>query len=240
MRILFLLSETDQRSPVRQLAEAAQKRVGREAEIVWYDGSKIRTLGEIDGLWIFTHEEYGNCPENVMTFLENNFSAIEDVPSVATGVGGKEGARNAVSEIGEFFETHGGRFLTASEPLCIPLRTLRLDLDHDEKMDLFFLVDSFLKYCGLDESDSRKIGFMTVVCDYFKILQYFTEEKPNLISMKKGTLLTDRAEYNVSDLDGAPAEIKELRSEIQELTENYEIDEEEILPALKEKIHESW
>ncbi len=240
MKILFVVSENFPKSPVFELAEAAKKRIGRDAAIVYYDGSPLRTYGKIEGLWIFTHEERGGCPENVRSFLENNFSAIEDVPSVATGVGGKEGGMNAVSEIMEFFEEHGGRYLSDSEPLCIPLRSSRLDLDHEEKMDLFFLVDSFLKYCGMDESDSRKIAFEKVVDNYFAILKYLTDEKPELLSWKEDVMQTDHGSLDLSDLSEAPAGIRDLRSEINELSKDYELEEEEILPALREKIDREW
>lgn len=241
MRILFVLSDGSPSGYVKKFAEAAQKRIGKEAEVVYYSGEAIRTLGEIDGVWIFTHEERGGCPENISEFLENNFSALQDIPSVAAGIGGKEGAMNAVTEIYEFFETHDGRILQNSEPFCVPLRSARFDLDHDEKMELIFLVDSFLKYCGMDESDSRKICFETVVNDYFKILKLITAEKPELLELTNERLTADGVTLDLENLpDGAPSELLDMKSEIEELCESYELDEEEILPALKEKIQKSW
>lgn len=241
MRILFVLSDETPSGYVKKFAETAQKRIGREAEVLYYNGAPIRTLGELDGLWIFTHEERGGCPESISDFLENNFSAIQDIPSVATGVGGKEGAMNAVTEIYDFFETHEGRMLQGSEPLCIPLRSTRFDLDHDEKMELVFLVDSFLKYCGMDESDSRKIGFETVVNDYYKLLKYFTDKKPDFLGLNEARINADGETFDLENLpDDAPAAVRDMKSEIEDLSETYEIDEDEILPALKEKVLREW
>lgn len=241
MNILFVVSDPSPKSPVLQLAQQTQKRIGREASVLIYDGSPLRTLGKIDGIWIFTHEEKGSCPENIQDFLENNFSAIEDVPATATGVGGKEGARNAALWIQEFLDEHGGRFLSDSDPLCIPLRSSRLDLDQEEKLELIFHVDSFLKYCGMDESDSRKIGFEKVVENYFEILKSLTAEKPDLLSLNEGKLVASFGTVDLSaDANSFPSELSDLRGEINELTDDYELDGEEILPALRKKIDSEW
>lgn len=220
MKILFVIGDSD-KSPDRQLADAARKLIGKDAEIILFDGSPLRTYGEIDGVWFFVHDERGGCPESILNFLEKNFSAIEDIPTLASGVGGKEGGMNAVTEIEEFIEERDGRYHSDVDPLCIPLRSKKLDLESDEKLDLLFLVDSFLKYCGLDESDSRKIGLQKVADDYFELVK---DRAFETLSMKDGKLC----------LDGVPLE---KTPEIEELTEDYELEEEEILSSLQKKLH---
>lgn len=238
MKILFLLGDESEKSAERQLAEAVQKQIGREAQVIWYDGAPLRTYGEIDGVWFFAHDERGGCPDCLMNFLEKNFSAIEDIPAVASGVGGKDGGMNAVTEIADYITEHGGRFHGDSEPLCIPMRSTRLDL-HGQRMELLFLVDSFLKYCGMEDSDSRKIGFDTVVDDLFKLLKFYLGEKPEKIAFgEHEELVTDVGTVDWRNCE-AP-ELRELPHEIDTLIEDYEIEQEEILPALRAKVKTDW
>lgn len=239
MTILFLIGDANEKSPDRQLSDAVRKLIGNDAQVIEYDGAPLRTLGTIDGLWIFAHDERGGCPETVMNFLTKNFSAIEDLPTVASGAGGKDGGMNAVTEIAEYVTEHGGRYHEDGEPLCIPMRSARFDPDPGQRMELRFLVDSFLKYCGMDESDSRRIGLETVIEDYFKILKSRSAERPERISFgERGEIVTDAGAFDWRD-DLSP-ELRDLRYEIDELTEDYEIEADEILSALREKVKTDW
>ena len=217
--------------------------IGNDAEVVWYDPALPQRELRADGVWIFTHEEDGGCPEALMTLLKDHFSAFQDIPAVASGIGGKEGGMNAVTEISEYFEQHGGRFMEESEPLCVPLKTARFELEPEEKMDLFFLVDGFLKYCGMDDSESRKIAFETVVNDYFKLMKFLSPagSKPTELAFEGfDTVHTDVGTFDCSLPGDAPPEIGELHYEIETLVADYEIEEGEIVSALLEKILREW
>ena len=216
--------------------------IGNDAEVVWYDPALPQRELRADGVWIFTHEEDGGCPEALMTLLKDHFSAFQDVPAVASGIGGKEGGMNAAYEIAEFFEEHGGRFMTESEPLCVPMKTARFELTPEERMDLFFLADSFLKYCGMDDSESRSIAFETVVGDYFKLMKAVAPqaERPTEIAIEGGLVKTDAGDFDCAASDGLPPELRDLPYEISSLTEDYEIEESEIASALLEKILREW
>ena len=243
MKILFLLGDYSKRAPERQLAAEAEKLIGKDAEIVWHGpGLPLPDALETDGIWIFTHEEDGGCPEELMALLAENFTRFEDIPVLASGIGGKDGGMNAVTEIAEFFAAHGGRFYEESEPLCIPLRTAHCELGPEEKMDLFFLVDGFLKYCGMDDSESRKIAFDTVLNDYFKLMKYFSPAgpMPTELAFDGDTLRTDAGDFDCTATGDAPPEIRDLHYEIDALKSDYEIDDEEILSALLQKILREW
>lgn len=240
MKILFLLGDNAKNSVERLLAAEAQKLIGKDAEVLWHTpATPIGQYGELDGVWIFTHEEDGGCPQELFAYLEESIGALGDVPAVATGIGGKEGAMNAVTEIIEFFSEHGGRYLEDSEPLCIPLRSAKFDLDSDERLDLFFLVDEFVKYCGMDDSESRKIGFQKVVEDYFVLLKALLPEggKPASLAFDGKTVRTDAGD---ADLSLDTPKTRELIPEIESLTEDYEIEEDELKEALLEKISKEW
>ncbi len=228
MKILFLTGGDDG-SPERKLAREAEKLIGADAEVVWHDPALPFPAGDYDGVWIFTHEEEGGCPPVLMHFLEDNFPLLRDLPATASGIGGKEGGMNAVTEILGYFEEHGGR-VAEGEPLCIPLRSSRFDLEQEEKMDLFFVVDGFIKYCGMDDSESRKIAFSTVVEDCLKLLALRGPLREGILS-EEG-LLAPLPE-------DAPPELKELPHEIAALTSDYEIEEDELLAALRERLKEN-
>lgn len=242
MKIVFLLGDDD--GPERRLAEETKKMIGKDAEIVWYDPARpFPSPQEADGVWIFTHEEGGGCPESLMTTIENHFSSMEDMPAVATGIGGKEGGMNAVSEIAEYFEKHGGRFFTDSEPLCIPLRTARFELGPEERMDLFFLVDGFLKYCGMDDSESRKIAFDTVINDYFRLMKFLSPAgpRPTRLAIDGDTIETDAGTFDCAPSgEDVPPEIGDLHYEIGTLVSDYEIEPDEIAAALLNKLEKEW
>ncbi len=243
MKILFLLGDYGKHSLERQFAEETQKLIGKDAEVTVYDPAlPLPAPGELDGIWIFTHEEEGGCPEELMALIEANIGRFEDVPVVASGVGGKDGGMNAATEIAEYFDAHGGRFYTDSEPLCIPLRTTRFELEPEERMDLFFLVDGFLKYCGMDDSESRKIAFDTVLNDYLKLMKYFRPSgpMPTALSLQGDVLKMDDEEFDCSCPGDAPSEIKELHFEIDSLKNDYEIEEDEIIAALPERLAQAW
>ncbi len=243
MKLLFLLGDYAKNSLERKLAEEAGKLIAKDAEIVWYDPARLLPDSfEPDGIWIFTHEEDGGCPEDLMTLLGKNFQRFADIPIVASGIGGKDGAMNAVYEIFEFVEAHDGRFMEDSEPLCIPLRTSRFELEPDEKMDLFFVVDAFLKYCGMDDSESRKIAFGTVVKNYFRLMKYLSPDgaKPTELSIEGDTVHTDVGDFDCALTLDAPAEMQDLRIETDTLVSDYEIEEGEIVSALLEKILREW
>ena len=243
MKILFLLGDYGKHSLERQFAEETQKLIGKDAEVTVYDPAlPLPAPGELDGIWIFTHEEEGGCPEELMALIEANIGRFEDVPVVASGVGGKDGGMNAATEIAEYFDAHGGRFYTDSEPLCIPLRTTRFELEPDEKMDLFFVVDAFLKYCGMDDSESRKIAFGTVVKNYFRLMKYLSPDgaKPTELSIEGDTVHTDVGDFDCALTLDAPAEMQDLRIETDTLVSDYEIEEGEIVSALLEKILREW
>ncbi len=241
MKLLFLLGDEGKNSPERKLAAEAQKLIGKDADILWHQpGEPIP--GGLNGVWIFTHEEDGGCPAPLMELLASSFPALEDVPAVASGIGGKEGGMNAVTEISDFFKEHDGRFMEESEPLCIPMKTARFELEPEEKMDLFFLVDGFLKYCEMDDSESRKIAFATVVNDYFKLMKAIApeREKPTEIAIAEDCVKTDVGDFDCDLSENAPAELHELRYEIRSLVSDYEIEEGEIVSALLEKVLREW
>lgn len=240
MKLLFLLGDYGN-SPERKLAREAEKLIGKDAEVVWYDPALPLAEG-FEGVWIFTHEEEGGCPAELMRFLTEHFPAFEDVPTVASGIGGKEGGMNAAYEIAEYFEEHGGRFMAESEPLCVPMKTARFELGPEEKMDLFFLVDGFLKYCGMDKSESRSIAFETVVDDYFKLMKASAAagERPTEVAVAGALVKTDAGDFDCAASDGLPPELRDLPYEIESLTEDYEIEETEIASALLEKILREW
>lgn len=243
MKLLFLLGDSGKNSLERKFAEETEKLIGKDARVVYHDPAHpLPPPSGIDGVWIFTHEEDGGCPEALLTLLEEGFSPFEDVPVVASGVGGKEGGMNAVAEIADCVKERGGRLFEDSEPLCVPLRTARFELGPEERMDLFFLVDEFLKYCGMDDSESRKIAFGTVVGDYFKLLKYLSPSgpKPTELRFEDGLLKTDAGDFDFSLADDAPPALGELCAEIKTLREDYEIEDEEILSALLEKILREW
>lgn len=244
MKILFLLGDPDKKSPERKLAGEAEKLIGKDAEIVWYDPAlPFPCMLEFDGIWIFTHDEEGGCPEALMALIEQNFAAFEDIPAVVSGVGGKDGGMNAATEIADYFTSHGGRLYEDSEPFFVPTRTAHFELEPEEKMDLFFLVDGFLKYCGMDDSESRKIAFEKVVEDYFKLMKHLSRggPKPTELAFDGDALKTDVGDFDCSvQGDGLPSEIKDLPFEIDALKSDYEIEDEEICSALLEKILREW
>lgn len=241
MKILFVTEGGN--SPSRQLAEEAEKLVGKDAEVSYYDPALPLVADGIDGVWIFTREEEGGCPEEIENFLERLYPAFADVPVLASGVGGKDGGMNALAEIRDYIDKQGGRYAEETDPLSIPLRSARLSLDPEEKWDLFFVVDAFLKYCGMDESESRKIGFSTVVEDFFKLMKFLSPEgpRPHTLTLEGFIVRTDVGEFDCSVAgDDVPPEIKELRYEIESLVSDYEIGDEEIAPALLQKIETDW
>ena len=243
MKILFLLGGGET-SPEKKLAEETGKLIGKDADVEFYDGSvPVSALPEPDGIWIFTHEEDGRCPSALMDDIRDFFPRLTDVPVIASGIGGKDGAMNAVAEIADFIIEFDGRYMTDSEPLCIPLRTARFDeLEPEERMDLFFLVDSFLKYCGMDDSESRKIAFGTVVNNYFRIMKYLSPDGPKPTDVRLcGTVIeTDVGPFDCTLSEDAPAELSELRYETETLISDFEIDASEIRSALLEKILREW
>lgn len=240
MKILFLLG--DDNAPERKLAEETQKLIGKDATVVWHNASSPMPEGDFDGVWIFTHEKEGGCPPELMQFAEQNFERLKDIPTLASGVGGKEGGMNAVTEISDYFIEHGGRYMEDSEPLCIPLRTARFELEGEERMELFFLVDEFLTYCGMDDSESRRIAFGKVVSDYFSLMKYLspTGPKPTVRQIGEEGVVTDVGNFDCALPQNAPPELRELPFEIDALVSDYEIGEDELLPALQEKIEREW
>lgn len=241
MKLLFLLGDYAANSLERKLAGEAEKLIAKDAEVLICDPPRPLSGPAPDGVWIFTHEENGGCPEALMSFLEENFAALEDVPAAVSGVGGKAGGMNAVYEILEFFKEHGGRPFEDVEPLCIPVHTSRFDPEPEEKLDLFFYVDGFLKYCGMDKSESRKIAFGTVVNDYFKLMKRLAPEgpRPTELTICGDVVKTDAGTFDGSAPDASP-EIAALRYEIETLVSDYEIEEAEIASALLEKILREW
>ena len=239
MKLLFILGDDGKNSPERKLAAEAEKLIGRDAEVLFFGG---KFPSSFDGVWIFTHEEDGGCPEALMALLEENFARLKAIPALATGIGGKEGGMNAVDEIAEFFRARDGRFMEEGEPLCVPMRSTRFELGAEERMELFFLVDAFIKYCGMDESESRKIAFETVVKDYFRLMKYLarSEHTPTVRAIEGNTVKTDLGDFDCVLPQDAPADLRELRFEIESLVEDYEIGTEEILPALSEKLKRDW
>ena len=243
MKILFLLGDCGEKSLERQLAEVVEEMIGKDAEIVWYDPAQgLPAFKALDGIWIFTHEEDGGCPETLTAFLGEAGSRLDDIPLTFTGIGGKDGAMNAVTELSELLEAREARVMNEGEFVCIPLRSARLDLDQDERMDLFWHVDAFLKYCGMDDSDSRKIAFETVVSHYFKLMKHLSADgrKPTELAFDGADIVTDVGRFVFSDLTDAPEELEDLTYEIGTLTEDYEMEEDEILSALLEKILIEW
>lgn len=239
MKLLFLLGDAAKNSPERRLAAEAEKLIGKDAEVLYFTHSFPRSF---DGVWIFTHEEGGGCPEALMNVLEENFPRLKEIPVLVSGIGGKEGGMNAVSEILAYFEEHEGRAMTEPEPLCIPMRSTRFELEAEERMELFFLVDEFIKYCGMDESESRKIAFETVVKDYFRLMKYLAadEKTPTLYAIEGSLVKTDLGDFDCALPFDASADLRELRFEIDSLVSDYEIEAEELLPALSEKLKRDW
>ncbi len=141
MKIAILLGDDHPRSPEAQLAELALEMIGRDAEAYCFLPSS--PLPAADGVWIFTHEEDGGCPPQLLDAVKENFSLLARVPVAIAGVGGKDGGMNAVTELSEFFEEQG-KTLAGEEPFCLPLRAQKVTLDAEERMDLFWHVDEFL------------------------------------------------------------------------------------------------
>lgn len=143
MKIAFVLGDDDPRSPVAGLADLAKEIVGKDAEVSFL--SPAAPLAEADGVWLFTNEEDGGCPPGLRAFLEANAEALAHIPVTVSGVGGKDGAMNAVTEISEFLSAHGCA-LAEKEPFLLPQRAQRLSLDAEERMDFFWHVDEFLTF----------------------------------------------------------------------------------------------
>lgn len=141
MKILFVSGDEDPRSPVAGLAGLAKELIGKDAEVLTQPLNA--PLLHADGVWIFTDETDGGCPEALRAFLEANLAALARVPVTASGVGGKDGGMNAVNEIAELFGENGSP-LAEEDPFLLPLRTQRISLDAEERMDLFWHVDEFL------------------------------------------------------------------------------------------------
>lgn len=245
MKILFLLGDYGKKSVERQLAEVAEELIGKDAEIVWHEeNTPLANYRELDGVWIFTHEEDGGCPEELTNLIKEGVTALEDVPITFSGIGGKDGAMNALTELLELLQSMDCRVMDEEDPVVtqIPLRSARFDIDRDERMDLFWQVDAFIKYCGMDDSESRKIAFESVVNNYFKLMKYLSPngERPTELAFEDAEIVTDVGRFDCVNLGEAPAEISELHYEIEALTADYEIEEEEILSALLEKILREW
>ena len=226
MDILFILGDNSPRSIERQLAKVA-------GELAY---------GRPSGVWIFTHEEDGGCPEELLRLIGSARRFLDDVPVTYSGIGGKDGAMNALTEIGELLEKMHAR-VDSDAVASIPLRGSRFDPDSDERMEIFWQADEFVKYCGMDDSESRKIAFRRVVKNYFDILKYLVPEgeKPTDIEIAYPYLRTDVGTFNCEELgDDPPDDLDELHYDIESLTEEYELEEEELLPALLESVAKEW
>lgn len=243
MKILFILGDNAERSIERQLAKVTEELIGKDARVVWYNPEKkLSSYGRPSGVWIFTHEEDGGCPEELLELISDARRFLDDIPVTYSGIGGKDGAMNALTEIGELLEKMHAR-VDNDAVVSIPLRGTRFEPDRDERMDIFWQVDEFVKYCGMDDSESRKIAFKRVIENYFALLKHFSpdDEKPTEIDLDYPEIATDVGRFNCEDLgEDAPDEIRELDNEIEALTDDYEFEAEELLPALLEKVAKEW
>ena len=241
LKILFLLGDYAPRSIERQLAEVTEKIIGKDARIVWYDpAKKLASYGRPGGVWIFTHEEDGGCPEELLKFIDGARRFLDDIPVTFSGIGGKDGAMNALTELNDLLEEMDAR-VDNDATVSIPLRGTKFEPDRDERMDIFWQVDEFVKYCGMDDSESRKIAFDRVVENYFTLLKHLSPEKPKRIEIDYPELVTDVGKFDCANLgEDAPDELKELHYEIDALTADYEIEAEELLPELLDTIAREW
>ncbi len=243
MNILFLLGDNADRSIERQLAKVTEGLIGKDARVTWYSPERrLSSYGRPSGVWIFTHDEDGGCPEELLKLIAGARRFLDDVPVTFSGIGGKDGAMNALTEIDELLEKMHAR-VDSDAVVSIPLRGTRFEPDSDERMDIFWQVDEFVKYCGMDDSESRKIAFKQVVENYFDLLKYYLADgdKPTDIFIEYPTLVTDMGRFDCEELpDDAPDELTELHYEIESLTEEYEFEVEELLPALLDKVAREW
>ncbi len=126
------------------------------------------------------------------------------------------------------------------EVTCVPLKSDRFELPDEYFFDLSFQEQSFLKFCGKqDESEDRDLALLTIAELYLKLMKAVSKDniKPSQVKIDYPDIVTDVGAFNFADVQH---NLKELHYEIDAISSDYKVDDEEIELVLLKTIQEKW
>ena len=244
MKILFIIGDLWENSVDRQLAEIVQEFLDGEAETQILESfditdSTIKSLTEADAIWFIIHEQNDSYPSVISDLFEKTAYAFKNKYCALASIGGNDGGEKALKKLYEKIVMLNMNVMDA-EVTCVPLKTERFECPKDYQMDLYWQKESFLQFCQVNNyAYDREHAIRTVCNNYFRLIKFISKDnrKPLKIKIDYPTIITDIGIFEFYDL---PEELKELHYEIDALTADYNIKNEEIESSLKDMIDKQW
>lgn len=245
MKILFIIGDLWKNSVDRQLAEIVQEllKVDAETQILETFDLSDATLNSVksaDAVWFIINGQGGVCPSTLTDFLANTPAhMLKGKHCTLSSIGGEDGGVKPLKALFKKIKRLG--MLVFDEAVtCVPLKSGRFELPDEYFFDLSFQEQSFLKFCGKqDESEDRALALSTIAELYLKLMKAVSQDnrKPSQVKIDYPDIVTDVGTFNVADV---PYNLKELHYEIDAISSDNKIDDEEIEPVLLKTIQEKW